>query len=341
MYRSLLIVSLARTGRFACFPSSTLFVIGEKIADFEHNERILSSMNEDSKSSFKSRLRQERFLRGWSQQALADQLGTTTVTVSRWERGTQFPGPMMRLKLCMLFEKTERELGLAPEESESVTPLAPQTSQGASIFTQGVESVADEAPEESTPAELRATPHSIQETSSIFLSPETKEPVPEHPLFASSSSLDHPRLRFPLFRSSAEWMRTLTCLLLFVLMISLFLGLLHSPQAQLKGNLGQPFPAATIEPVPAPYGVSGHLVFDDALRDRQTGPMWFLSDPHQPFGCHFLSGAYDIRDVESNYCLASKTDFANFVYQIEMTTLQEQSGQAGRILFRVDDAQDA
>ncbi len=33
------------------------------------------------------------------------------------------------------------------------------------------------------------------------------------------------------------------------------------------------------------------------------------------------------------------TDFANFVYQIEMTALQEQSGQAGRILFRADDAQ--
>jgi hypothetical protein len=69
--------------------------------------------------------------------------------------------------------------------------------------------------------------------------------------------------------------------------------------------------------------------------------VWALSDPHQINGCHFLNGAYDMRDVESNYCLASNTDFANFVYQIEMTTLQGSSGQRGRILFRADDPKDA
>jgi hypothetical protein len=73
------------------------------------------------------------------------------------------------------------------------------------------------------------------------------------------------------------------------------------------------------------------------LSNQQTGPQWDLSDSHQPLGCHFLNGAYDVRDVESNYCLSSDTDFANFVYQIDMTTLQEPPGQCGRILFRADD----
>src|SRR5579884_10004 len=77
-------------------------------------------MGENSKPSINSSLRQERLLRGWSQQVLADKLGTTIVTVSRWERGIQYPGPMMRLKLCMLFEKSESELGLFAEENEEM-----------------------------------------------------------------------------------------------------------------------------------------------------------------------------------------------------------------------------
>ena len=38
-----------------------------------------------------NRLRQERIRRNWRQQDVADQLGTTAVTVKRWERGRQQP----------------------------------------------------------------------------------------------------------------------------------------------------------------------------------------------------------------------------------------------------------
>lgn len=63
-------------------------------------------------------LRQERLRRHWSQQALADHLGTTADNVSRWERGLTSPGPHFSQLLCDLFEKSADALGLIPEVKE-------------------------------------------------------------------------------------------------------------------------------------------------------------------------------------------------------------------------------
>lgn len=68
------------------------------------------------------RLRQERISRNWHQQDVADELGTTVVTVNRWERGVQQPSAYFRIKLCALFSKSAEELGLLPEVA------SPQTS---------------------------------------------------------------------------------------------------------------------------------------------------------------------------------------------------------------------
>ena len=54
---------------------------------------------------------------GWSQQKLADEVGTTPVNVSRWERGITMPGPYFRQKLCQKFGKSPEELGLVSEHS--------------------------------------------------------------------------------------------------------------------------------------------------------------------------------------------------------------------------------
>ncbi len=64
------------------------------------------------------RLRLERIRRNWRQRELADLLGTTVVTVNRWERGNQQPGAYFRAKLCMLFNKSLEELGLMHENVE-------------------------------------------------------------------------------------------------------------------------------------------------------------------------------------------------------------------------------
>jgi tetratricopeptide (TPR) repeat protein/DNA-binding XRE family transcriptional regulator len=72
-----------------------------------------------------TRLSREREQRGWSQQELADQLGTTPVNVSRWERGLTTPSPYFRHKLCDLFGKTARELGLVEDTTGSRSEQAP------------------------------------------------------------------------------------------------------------------------------------------------------------------------------------------------------------------------
>ena len=61
---------------------------------------------------FNDQLRQERVRRNWRQQDLADRLGTTVLTVKRWERGSQQPSMYFRIKLCALFGKSAEELAL-------------------------------------------------------------------------------------------------------------------------------------------------------------------------------------------------------------------------------------
>jgi tetratricopeptide (TPR) repeat protein/transcriptional regulator with XRE-family HTH domain len=80
-------------------------------------------MDAPSALSWKDRIRQERIRRNWRQQDLADQLGTTVVTIQRWERGTQQPGAYFRAKICALFGKSAEELGfVAPVQETAVAP---------------------------------------------------------------------------------------------------------------------------------------------------------------------------------------------------------------------------
>lgn len=60
---------------------------------------------------FAQRLKQERELHLWSQEQVAEMIGTTAPSVSRWEHGNTFPGLHFRQKLCELFGKNAEELG--------------------------------------------------------------------------------------------------------------------------------------------------------------------------------------------------------------------------------------
>lgn len=67
------------------------------------------------------RLVEERLRRHWSQQEVADRIGTTAINVSRWECGTTSPGKHFRHQLCDLFGKSTQELGLLPQEEASIS----------------------------------------------------------------------------------------------------------------------------------------------------------------------------------------------------------------------------
>ena len=56
-------------------------------------------------------LRRERQLRGWSQQKVAELVGTSEDVVSRWERGERKPSPFYQEKFCVLYGKNAEELG--------------------------------------------------------------------------------------------------------------------------------------------------------------------------------------------------------------------------------------
>ncbi|RAQ97130.1 hypothetical protein A4R35_16445 [Thermogemmatispora tikiterensis] len=82
------------------------------------------------------RLVEARMSRGWSQQEVAERLGTTHVNVSRWERGVTKPNPYFRRKLCRLFGLTEEELDLAPAGPE-IPGRGAQVGDGVAVETGG------------------------------------------------------------------------------------------------------------------------------------------------------------------------------------------------------------
>src|SRR5690349_12700166 len=77
-------------------------------------------------------IREEREMRGWSQQYVAEQLGADRYYLSRWENGKMLPSPYYREKLCALFGKNARELGFLSQEAllEMETPAPENMAQG-------------------------------------------------------------------------------------------------------------------------------------------------------------------------------------------------------------------
>src|SRR5690242_3589382 len=69
-------------------------------------------------------LRRERQLRGWSQQKVAELVGTSEDVVSRWERGERKPSPFFQEKLCVLYGKSAEELGfIEPSLNQSLPTI--------------------------------------------------------------------------------------------------------------------------------------------------------------------------------------------------------------------------
>lgn len=81
------------------------------------------------------RLKEARELRGWSQKYVADEIGADRYYLSRWEHGIAFPSPYYRQKLCALFDKDARELGLIREETakEALEAAPPAELEAAAV----------------------------------------------------------------------------------------------------------------------------------------------------------------------------------------------------------------
>jgi transcriptional regulator with XRE-family HTH domain len=77
-------------------------------------------------------LRTAREIHGWTQEELAEKIGTTSVTISRWESGVTVPSRYFRKKLSVLYEQSIQALGLLPEESIGLPRSASLPSAAAS-----------------------------------------------------------------------------------------------------------------------------------------------------------------------------------------------------------------
>ncbi len=80
-------------------------------------------MNPTHSKTPNTHLCHERETRGWSQEDLAEKVGTSQKVVSRWERGESTPVPYYRQKLCNLFGRDAAELGFLDEQSSEDHPL--------------------------------------------------------------------------------------------------------------------------------------------------------------------------------------------------------------------------
>ena len=70
------------------------------------------------------KLRRERELRGWSQQTVAERVGTTEQMVCRWEKGEHKPNRHFQTQLCQLFGKNAEELGFMNEtQTQSISSV--------------------------------------------------------------------------------------------------------------------------------------------------------------------------------------------------------------------------
>ena len=77
-----------------------------------------------------SQLRAARKEQGWTQQQVADRIwAPLSLIICRWENGTALPSAFYIERLCQLFGKSIRELGLSQLEKETLAEQATQFDQ--------------------------------------------------------------------------------------------------------------------------------------------------------------------------------------------------------------------
>src|SRR6266516_49393 len=75
------------------------------------------------------RLATARYEKGWSQEELAERVGVTRNTLSKWERGIVAPYPLHVHRLCSLFGKTAAELDLEKTSRKSQQKAVKEVAQ--------------------------------------------------------------------------------------------------------------------------------------------------------------------------------------------------------------------
>lgn len=249
---------------------------------------------------------EERKRRRWSQQKIADLVGTTQNNVSRWELGLTTPSFYFCTQLCTLFDKTPQELGLvddAPDEALELLKL-----NGEEI---------DPALAENVPMALPSS------TLSVLDSPLARPEKGQDVILSTARAFR--------WTNQRVWISILTGVVLLALVLG---GILvttdagHNATTRVNTPTGINF-RSTIDP----YGADSTLAISDDLTGT-TNPAHWDADSNGDHGCFFRNHTYDVLLRGLGYCVANSMDIANFVYQIQLKIVQ---GHAAGIIFRTND----
>lgn len=249
------------------------------------------------KKTFPEQLKYQRELRGWSQAKMAEEIGATPNRISSWERGVALPGAYFREQLCIRLDMNAQELGLLPSDSDNEEDI-------------------------SSAQEIEAPAH--QALTQSAATHDTAHPA-QGPLHGRSTPPPYHFLkRKRILRAPA--LLALVSVLLVVLLGAAWYG----------------FSNGIFDPAQAnPYlSNGGQLVLNDALHSQNSDSNWQEGTNDQQASCVFSDKGYAAFQPLPGYfhaCIAQKTDYTNFTYEVAMTIEQ---GEFGGIVFRSENSID-
>lgn len=262
-------------------------------------------VSDDTKQTIGEILKHLRKEKLWSQAELASRIGTTSVSVGRWENNITRPNLHFQQQLCEIFAKSPEELGFLsqpePEHEES--------------------SERNDQKQETEPGpQAQATLHERAYNEIPLLAPVSPPPL-QRVLLSSNPALWQRR----------SFRVVITCLSLFLLLGSLFFYKQHTPSSTPHTPSCQT--PSSHESATAIYAqvMCHHAVLTSAL-DQQDGLQWDENGQ-----CSFRQGAYHVLLPGTAYvteCFAHATSFGpNFALQVGITIIK---GYSGGLVFRAE-----
>ena len=262
-------------------------------------------ISDGPKKTIGETIKQLRLEKLWTQAELASRLGTTTISIGRWENNITRPSLHFQQQLCEVFGKSPEDLGFLPQK-------VPEREES---------SASNDQKRETEPGQRALTT------------------FPEHTPDSLSSLAPVPPASFQpaLTRGNTRlWQRrsflfVMACLSLLLLLSGVFfygqhilLSASRSPSCQL--------PSST-ESAAAIYTqvMCRHALFSSEL-DRQDGLRWDENDQ-----CRFQQGTYHVLLPATAYvaeCFAHLRSFGpNIALQVDITVVK---GYSGGLVFRAE-----
>lgn len=267
-------------------------------------------VSDDTKPTIGEILKHLRQDRLWSQAELARLIGTTPVSVGRWENNITRPNLYFQQQLCKLFSKSPEELGFVPQSRHGQSP-------------QSNDQLSEVEPYQPQEVEL-------EQPEQVALHEHATGTLPVlAPVHRTSSS------RMFTLGHIVVWNRrsfffVMTCLSLFLLLSMLFwyvrqnmpLSAAQHPSCQALSSH---------ESAAAIYAqvMCRHPLFTSEL-NRQDGLRWDENEL-----CRFEQGGYHVLLPTTTYvteCFSHAAPFGpNFALQVDITILK---GYSGGLVFR-------